>query len=35
MRKKIIGQWLQIVAGLIVFSFGVHMTIYANIGLAP
>ncbi len=33
--KKIIAQWLQIVAGLIVFSFGVHMTIYANIGLAP
>ncbi|MCR5831832.1 MAG: hypothetical protein K6G67_06815 [Lachnospiraceae bacterium] len=35
MKKKIIGQWLQIVAGLIVFSFGVHLTIYANIGLAP
>ncbi len=35
MKKKIIGQWLQIVAGLAVFSFGVHLTIYANIGLAP
>ena len=34
-RKEIILQWLQIAAGLLVFSFGVHMTIYANIGLAP
>ena len=31
----IIAEWLKIVAGLLVFSFGVHMTIYANIGLAP
>ena len=29
-RKEIILQWLQIAAGLLVFSFGVHMTIYAN-----
>ncbi len=35
MKKKIIIEWLEIVAGLIVFSFGVHLTIYANIGLAP
>ena len=33
--KKIIIQWLQIVFGLLVFSFGVHLTIFANIGLAP
>lgn len=34
-RKTILLQWLQIAAGLLVFSFGVHLTIYANIGLAP
>ena len=34
-RKKIVLQWLQIAAGLLVFSFGVHLTIFANIGLAP
>ena len=34
-RKTIILQWLQIVAGLLVFAFGVHLTIFANIGLAP
>ena len=34
-RKTILLQWLQIVFGLLVFSLGVHMTIYANIGLAP
>ena len=34
-RKKIILEWLQIAAGLLVFAFGVHLTIYANIGLAP
>ena len=28
-------QWLRIAAGLLVFALGVHMTIYANIGLAP
>ena len=33
--KKTIGQWLQIAAGLLVFSFGVHLTIFADIGLAP
>ena len=34
-RKTVFLQWLQIVAGLLVFSFGVHLTIFANIGLAP
>lgn len=34
-RSRIIGQWLQIALGLLVFSFGVHLTIFANIGLAP
>ena len=34
-RKTIFLQWLQIVAGLLVFSLGVHLTINANIGLAP
>ena len=33
--KTILLQWLRIVAGLLVFAFGVHLTIYANIGLAP
>ena len=35
MRAKIVRQWLRIVFGLLVFAFGVHLTIYANIGLAP
>ncbi|MBP5533231.1 MAG: hypothetical protein J6X68_04625 [Lachnospiraceae bacterium] len=35
MKKKIIIGWLRIVLGLLVFSFGVHLTIFANIGLAP
>ena len=34
-RKNIVLQWCQIAAGLAVFAFGVHLTIYANIGLAP
>ena len=34
-RRRIAGQWLRIVAGLFVFAFGVHLTIFANIGLAP
>ena len=34
-RKTVILQWLRIVLGLLVFSFGVHLTIFANIGLAP
>ena len=35
MKKRIFSEWLKIIAGLIVFAFGVHLTIYANIGLAP
>ena len=35
MKKSIFSEWLRIIAGLIVFAFGVHLTIYANIGLAP
>ena len=35
MRRKIIGEWLRIFLGLLVFSLGVHLTIFANIGLAP
>ncbi|MBQ9157418.1 MAG: hypothetical protein IJ137_11640 [Eubacterium sp.] len=34
-KIQILVQWLQIAAGLLVFAFGVHLTIYANIGLAP
>ena len=34
-RGKIVAEWLRIVLGLLVFAFGVHLTIYANIGLAP
>ena len=35
MKRQVYKEWLQIVAGLFVFSFGVHLTIFANIGLAP
>lgn len=34
-RKKLFLEWIRIVIGLLVFALGVHMTIYANIGLAP
>ena len=34
-RKAVILGWLRIVLGLLVFAFGVHLTIFANIGLAP
>ena len=33
--KKIMIQWGQIVVGLFIFAFGVHLTIFANIGLSP
>ncbi len=33
--KTVFSEWLKIIAGLIVFAFGVHLTIFANIGLAP
>jgi uncharacterized membrane protein YczE len=35
MKRKIVYGWFQIVVGLFIFSFGVHLTIFANIGLAP
>ena len=35
MKKTLFFKWLQIAAGLLVFAFGVHLTIFANIGLAP
>lgn len=35
MKQRVFTEWLRIVAGLFVFSFGVHLTIFANIGLAP
>ena len=34
-KRTILLEWLRIAAGLLVFALGVHMTIYANIGLAP
>ena len=34
-RRTIVRQWLRVVLGLPVFAFGVHLTIFANIGLAP
>jgi len=34
-KKQIIAQWIQIIFGLLIFAFGVHLTIFANIGLAP
>ena len=35
MRSRIITEWIRIVIGLFIFAFGVHLTIFANIGLAP
>ena len=35
MKHRIFLEWARIVAGLFVFAFGVHLTIFANIGLAP
>ena len=34
-RQHILTGWVRIVFGLLIFAFGVHLTIYANIGLAP
>ncbi len=34
-RKTIIRQWIQVAFGLFVFSFGIHLEIFADIGLAP
>ena len=35
MKKTIVFGWLRIVCGLLIFSFGVHLTIKADLGLAP
>ena len=34
-KKSIVTGWLRILIGLLIYSFGVYLTIYANIGLAP
>ena len=34
-RATVFRQWLRIALGLLIFAFGVHLTIFANIGLAP
>ena len=34
-RKSILSGWLKILFGLLVFSLGVHLTIRADLGLAP
>ena len=34
-RKEIIFGWIRIVFGLLIFALGVHLTIRANLGLAP
>ena len=34
-RRRVYKEWCRIIPGLIVFGFGVHLTIYANIGLSP
>ena len=34
-KKWVVTGWVRILFGLLVFAFGVHLTIYANIGLAP
>ncbi|MBQ8117416.1 MAG: hypothetical protein IJ147_05100 [Lachnospiraceae bacterium] len=34
-RRRLVKEWIRIILGLMVFALGVHMTIYANIGLAP
>lgn len=33
--KRVLREWAEIALGLLVFAFGVHLTIWANIGLAP
>ncbi len=35
MKSEILFGWTRIIIGLFIFSFGVHLTIFANIGLAP
>ena len=33
--KRALHDWLRILIGLLIYSFGVYLTIYANIGFAP
>lgn len=35
MRKAVIFSWIRIIFGLCIFALGVHLTIRANLGLAP
>ena len=35
MKKEIIFGWVRIVFGLLIFALGVHLTIRADLGLAP
>ena len=34
-KKSILLGWLRIVGGLLIFAFGVHLTIRADLGLTP
>ena len=34
-KTRIIVDWAKLMIGLLIYSFGVYLTIYANIGLAP
>ncbi len=34
-RKTILLEWLELLLGLTIFAFGIHLTILANIGLGP
>ena len=34
-KRTVLKQWFRILIGLVIFAFGVHLTIFANIGLAP
>lgn len=34
-KKRVFLGWLRILLGSVIYSFGVHLTIAANIGLAP
>ena len=34
-RRRIVLGWFRIAIGLLIFAYGVHLTIFANIGLAP
>lgn len=33
--RQVLKNWIRILFGLLIYSFGVYLTIYANIGLAP